>query len=342
LRYLVFGTGAVGALVGGKLALAGFPVTFLARPRIAEALQAHGLHLTGDRTHGVVEDVHAITEISGMEKPDLILLTVKTYDAETAATEIETAFTEPPTIVSLLNGIGSEQMLSARFGEERVISATLTTAVQMIKPAVIHVARRRGIGVELDHPLAAEFISDLEAADFLAVTYANAERMKWSKLLMNILANASSAILGWTPSQVYSNPSTALIEIESLRETVRVLRVIGYTPQDLPGVSVSLLARAIFLPRWLIRPLLGKIVNDGRGDKKPSLHFDIGRGKSEVLRLNGAVVQAGSRLGSPTPANRLLADTLMKLVNNQEDPERFRNNPELLIQLAREYGVPGI
>ena len=342
MRYLVFGTGAVGALVGGKLALAGFPVTFLARPRIAEALQTHGLHLSGDRTHGVVEEVHAITEISGMERPDLILLTVKTYDVETAATEIETAFTEPPTIVCLCNGIGSEQILAERFGAERVISATLTTAVQMIEPAVIDVTRRRGIGVVLDHPLASEFIEDLEAADFLAEAYANATRMKWSKLLTNIVANASSAILGWTPSQVYSHPSIAQIEIESLRETVRVLRSNGFTPQDLPGVSVSLLARAIFLPKWLIRPLLGKIVSGGRGDKKPSLHFDIGRGKSEVLRLNGAVVQAGSRLGSPTPANRLLTDTLMKLVNNQEAPERFRNNPELLIQLARDYDVPGI
>lgn len=342
MRYLVFGTGAVGALVGGKLALAGFPVTFLARPRIAEALQTHGLHLSGDRTHGVVEEVHAITEISGMERPDLILLTVKTYDVETAATEIETAFTEPPTIVCLCNGIGSEQILAERFGAESVISATLTTAVQMIEPAVIDVTRRRGIGVVLDHPLASEFIEDLEAADFLAEAYANATRMKWSKLLTNIVANASSAILGWTPSQVYSHPSIAQIEIESLRETVRVLRSNGFTPQDLPGVSVSLLARAIFLPKWLIRPLLGKIVSGGRGDKKPSLHFDIGRGKSEVLRLNGAVVQAGSRLGSPTPANRLLTDTLMKLVNNQEAPERFRNNPELLIQLARDYDVPGI
>ncbi|HUS84271.1 MAG TPA: 2-dehydropantoate 2-reductase [Anaerolineales bacterium] len=342
MRYLVFGTGAVGALVGGKLALAGFPVTFLARPRIAEALQTHGLHLSGDRTHGVVEEVHAITEISGMERPDLILLTVKTYYVETAATEIETAFTEPPTIVCLCNGIGSEQILAERFGAERVISATLTTAVQMIEPAVIDVTRRRGIGVVLDHPLASEFIEDLEAADFLAEAYANATRMKWSKLLTNIVANASSAILGWTPSQVYSHPSIAQIEIESLRETVRVLRSNGFTPQDLPGVSVSLLARAIFLPKWLIRPLLGKIVSGGRGDKKPSLHFDIGRGKSEVLRLNGAVVQAGSRLGSPTPANRLLTDTLMKLVNNQEAPERFRNNPELLIQLARDYDVPGI
>ncbi|MCJ7824433.1 MAG: 2-dehydropantoate 2-reductase [Anaerolineales bacterium] len=342
MRYLVFGTGAVGALVGGKLALAGFPVTFLARPRIAEALQTHGLHLSGDRTHGVVEEVHAITEISGMERLDLILLTVKTYDVETAATEIETAFTEPPTIVCLCNGIGSEQILAERFGAESVISATLTTAVQMIEPAVIDVTRRRGIGVVLDHPLASEFIEDLEAADFLAEAYANATRMKWSKLLTKIGANASSAILGWTPSQVYSHPSIAQIEIDSLRETVRVLRSNGFTPQDLPGVSVSLLARAIFLPRWLIRPLLGKIVSGGRGDKKPSLHFDIGRGKSEVLRLNGAVVQAGSRLGSPTPANRLLTDTLMKLVNNQEAPERFRNNPELLIQLARDYDVPGI
>jgi len=342
VRYLVFGTGAVGALVGGRLALAGFPVTFLARPRIAEAMQTSGLHLSGDRTHGVLEEVHAITEISAMDKPDIILLTVKTYDAETAAAEIETAFAEPPTIVCLLNGIGSEQMLIERFGAEHVMSATLTTAVQMIKPAVIHVNRRRGIGVELDHPLTAEFMNDLKAADFHAEAYPNATRMKWSKLLTNIVANASSAILGWTPSQVYSHPGTALIEIESLRETVRVLRGIGLTPQDLPGVSVSLLARAIFLPRRLIRPLLGKIVSEGRGDKKPSLHFDIGRGKSEALRLNGAVVQAGSRLGSPTPANRLLTETLMKLVNNQETPERFRNNPELLIHLAQEYSVPGI
>ena len=342
MRYLVFGTGAVGALVGGKLALAGFPVTFLARPRIVKALQTSGLHLAGDRTLGVVEEVHAISEISGVEKPDILLLTVKTYDAETAAAEIETAFAEPPTIVSLLNGIGSEQMLAERFGAEHVISATLTTAVQMIEPAVIHVARRRGIGVELNHPLTAKFMDDLKEADFLAETYLNATRMKWSKLLTNIVANASSAILGWTPSQVYSHPGTALIEIESLREAVRVMRGIGLTPQDLPGVSVSLFARALFLPRRLIRPLLGKIVSEGRGDKKPSLHFDIGRGKSEVLRLNGAVVQAGSRLGSPTPANRLLTDILTKLVNNQESPERFQNNPELLIQLAREYGVPGI
>jgi 2-dehydropantoate 2-reductase len=209
LRYLVFGTGAVGALVGGKLALAGFPVTFLARPRIAEALQTRGLHLAGDRTRGVVEEVHAITEISGMEKPDLILLTVKTYDAETAATEIEAAFPEPPTIVSLLNGIGSEPMLAARFGEERVISATLTTAVQMIEPAVIHVARRRGIGVALNHPLATAFISDLEAADFLALAYENTERMKWSKLLTTLLKlsllekQSGSCGLLATPHRIY-------------------------------------------------------------------------------------------------------------------------------------------
>ena len=342
MRYLVFGTGAVGALVGGKLALAGFPVTFLARPRVAEALKARGLHLTGDRTRGILEEVHAVTEISGIEKPDIILLTVKTYDAETAADEIESAFPEPPTIVSLLNGIGSEQMLAERFGADRVISATLTTAVQMVEPAVIHVTRRRGIGVERDHPLTPALMDDLEAASFLAETYANAVRMKWSKLLTNIVANASSAILGWTPAQVYSHPCTARIEIESLRETVRILRIIGHTPQDLPKVSVSILGYAIFLPAQLIRPLLGKIVGEGRGDKKPSFHFDIGRGKSEVVCLNGAVVQAGSSLGSLTPANRLLTDTLMKLVNNQEPPERFINNPELLLELAREYGVPGV
>ena len=342
MRYLVFGTGAVGALVGGRLALAGFPVSFLARPGIAEAIQTRGLHLTGDRTFGVVEDAHALTTLAEKERPDLILLTVKTYDLETATAEIEAAFADPPTIVSLLNGIGSEEILSSRIGAERVIPATLTTAVQMIEPGVIQVTRRRGIGVGLGHALAAAFIDELKTADFLVEAYPDGVRMKWSKLLTNIVANASSAILGWDPSQVYAHPGTARIEIESLRETVRVMRSMGYSPQDLPGVSVSLLARALSFPHQFIRPLLGKIVSDGRGDKKPSLHYDIGRGKSEVIRLNGAVVEAGSRLDTPTPANQLLTDTLMKLVNHKEDPEKFQNNPELLIQLAHEYSVPGI
>ncbi len=47
MRYLVYGTGAVGALLGGRLALGGHPVTFLARPRVAEALERDGLHLGG-------------------------------------------------------------------------------------------------------------------------------------------------------------------------------------------------------------------------------------------------------------------------------------------------------
>ena len=173
---------------------------------------------------------------------------------------------------------------------------------------------------------------ELEKAGFMVRSYADPDRMKWSKLLTNIVANASSAILGWTAKQVYDHPGTAQLEIRALREAVRVMRRLGHQPQNLPGVQVAVLGRAVFLPAWLTRRLLGLIVNQGRGDKKPSFHYDIGVGRSEIAWLNGAVADQGKALGIPTPVNHMLTQTLLDLVHNRRSHEDFMHQPDALLQ----------
>jgi 2-dehydropantoate 2-reductase len=73
----------------------------------------------------------------------------------------------------------------------------------------------------------------------------------------------------------------------------------------------------------------------------PSFYLDLhsGRGKSEVEFLNGAIVRAGAQLGIPTPANRLLTETLMALVEKSEPLERYLQQPGRLAERYSDYSA---
>lgn len=346
MRYLVFGTGAVGGLVGGRLALAGHPVTFLARPRLADILEREGLRIGGAGPSGWLERPTVVRDLAQVftqrELPDLILLTVKAYDCEAAAVSLAAATPNPPPVVCLLNGIGNEATLASQLGEERVIPAVLTTAVLMPEAGQVRVERERGLDLAVGHPLLSRLQADLAGAGMPPRLHQDGQRMKWSKLLTNIVSNATSAILGWSPRAVFSHPGVYRLELEALREVVRVMAGLGYAPEGLTGVSVQLLSWALGLPPWLSQPLLRQAVASGRGGKKPSFHYDIGRGRSEVRWLNGAVAREAARLGLPAPANTVLTDTMLELVESRLPPAAYADQPGALLALAERAGVPGI
>ncbi len=345
MRYLVYGTGAVGGYVGGRLALAGCEVLFLARPRVAEAMRSHGLRLEGDGTRSVVAKPRIALDLGtafAEAAPDVVLLTVKAYDCQAAAVALANVPGGAPPVLSLLNGIDNEATLAALLGQDRVIAATLTTAVQMSEPGLVRVERKRGLGVVQGHPIVSALRQDMARAGLAPQLFRDARRMKWSKLLTNIVANATSAILGWPPDAVYRHPGLFRLELESLREAVRVMRRLGFAPQSLPGVPVGLLGRAIFLPAPITQPLLRRLVASGRGGKLPSFHYDIGRGRSEVGWLNGAVVRYGGKVGVPTPANQVLTQVLRRLVASEVRPEAYRGRPEVLLEQAARGGVKAV
>jgi 2-dehydropantoate 2-reductase len=166
--------------------------------------------------------------------------------------------------------------------------------------------------------------------------YARPADMKWSKLLTNLLGNATSAILDMTPAAIFAYPGLYRLEVEQLRETLRVMRESGISVVNLPRTPVRLLAVGAGLPPVLSRPMLARAVAGGRGGKMPSFHIDLysGRGRSEVESLNGAVVRNGERVGVPTPINRLLTDTLSALTRGEIPIDTYAKKPERLIRAA--------
>jgi 2-dehydropantoate 2-reductase len=165
-------------------------------------------------------------------------------------------------------------------------------------------------------------------------TFDDYRALKWSKLLLNIQANAIPAILDMGPGDVFGNADLFSLERRAFLEAWYVMRGLNLRPVRFPGYPVPLLVWAMrALPAPLLRAVLGRMIASGRGDKPPSLQMDLasGRERSEVPYLNGAVVAHGQRLGLSVPVNRVLLRTLMGIVNGAIPWDAFRGKPQRLL-----------
>ncbi len=339
LRVLSFGAGAIGTYIAGSLALHGHQVVFLEKPEVAGRLRQQGLSLEiGGRTLRLENPVLSDTiETALAHGPfDVALFALKSFDTKPFLETLKPHHAELPPLLCLQNGVENEPAIAAALGADKVIAGTVTSAIGKKGLGSIVLERLRGSGVAAGHPLSQRLAQAMDVAGLNTRVFENASEMKWSKLLTNLLANATSAIVDMTPAEIYAHPGLSRIETAQLRETLHVMRKSGLQPVDLPGVPVRLLAFSIrWLPSWLVRPLLQKAVGSGRGAKMPSFHIDLhsGSGKSEVDYLNGAVVRAGEKLGVPTPANRLLNQTLLALTSGEISTQVFSRKPEKLVNL---------
>ena len=122
MRLLVLGAGAIGGYFGGRLAETGGDVTFLVRPRRRAQLESDGLRLRSPL--GDV-DLPVKTVLAEELRPeyDVVLLTCKAYDLESAMDAIAPAMTRA-VVIPMLNGMTHIERLTQRFGASQVMGGT--------------------------------------------------------------------------------------------------------------------------------------------------------------------------------------------------------------------------
>jgi 2-dehydropantoate 2-reductase len=335
LAILILGAGAVGGYLGASLALHGHRIVILEREHNAEILRKHGFYLTvGERTHHL-KNIAAVTSVEEALKFvsfDAVFIAVKSYDSAAVISTLAPHSAQLPVVFSFQNGVENEAALSAALGAGKVIAGTVTTAVAKEGPGKIRLQRLRGVGLAANHALSKRLAAAMNAAGLNARLYADANAMKWSKLLTNLLCNATCAILDLTPAQVMANPELFDLEMRQLREALSVISALQLKVVDLPGTPVRALVFGTRLPSFLARPLMARAVGSGRGGKMPSLHIDLytGKDRSEVDWLNGAVARAGEKAGIETPVNKLLNEILMKLVKKELPIDSYSHTEKLL------------
>lgn len=346
MRILSFGAGAIGTYIGGSLALAGHKVVFVEQAQAADELRRNGLKLNlGLDPHResqaeftlkppAVEIADSLADALAYGPFDVALFALKSYDTPAALEGLKPFAAQLPSILCLQNGVDNEPAIAAVLGAEKVIYGTVTSAVGRRGVGDIVLEKLRGVGVADGHPLSKRLVEALDGAFLNARLFPKAADMKWSKLLTNLLANPTSAILDMTAAEVFADPALYRLEISQLRECLAVMRAQGIGVVDLPGTPVRALALSTRLPLWLSKPFLSKAAGAGRGAKMPSFHIDLhsGRGKSEVTYLHGAIVRAGQANGVPTPVNKLLTESLLALTMGKIPLDEFARKPLHLLE----------
>jgi 2-dehydropantoate 2-reductase len=345
---VVVGAGAIGLLIAGRLAQSTESTVLLARPATAAAIAQLVMRILQPGDRAIAQPLTVITEPATLGQdgrgPDLAILCVKGYDTVEALPALEAL--RPQAILTLQNGIGNEEILAERFGAARVISGAITTSVEVEAPGRIVVTKRGGIGlaaVDRQTPVD-RWVALFERAGFLTSAYSDYRALKWSKALLNMLGNATAAILDMPVAAIYADQRLVALERRVSLEALQVMGQLGIRPINLPRHPAALLATLMRrVPTLLLGPLLGRKIAGGRGGKPPSLQLDLVRRhrRSEGEFLYGAVARTAERIGIDAPVNRALWETLDAIASGTVSWDAYRGRPEHLLATIGEQHFAG-
>lgn len=307
MRFVVVGAGAIGGVVGGRLAQHGHDVALVARGAHREAMAADGLLIRSPD-----DEVRVRVPVAGhpneldLGADDVVLLAVKGQDTRDA---LDALGDGPPdlAIACLQNGVDNERQALRR--TSRVYAVPVMLPATHLEPGVVEASSAPITGI-LDvgcYPTgvddAAEAISAAFAAStFSSVTNPTVMRFKWAKLLMN-LGNALEAACGHIGrgSELYARARA---------EGEAVLAAAGV---DVASTEEDMARRGDLLS---MRPING--ARRGGGSSWQSLAR--GTGSIEADTLNGEIVLLGRLHGVPTPVNELLQRTGHELARRGAPP----------------------
>jgi 2-dehydropantoate 2-reductase len=307
MRILIFGAGALGQAVGCMLASGGHAVDMILRERFRAAIASEGLKVTGIFGEYVTArgDIGVHTTVSPIRGGtfDYALVTAKSYDTQTSATDLLTLDHQTFTVVSMQNGCGNLEILSERFGRDRTLAARVITGFEIERPGLVRItvsADDIHIGgcIEGEIPESASALAAAIRASGLPCSSTPViHRDLFAKLLYNSALNPLGAALGVHYGALGDDPHARAIMNEVIGEVFAVMRAMGArTHWEMPEAYEEYFY-GTQLPATY--------------HHRSSMLQDLEKGKrTEIDALAGYVSAQGRRYGISTP----VCDTLSRLV----------------------------
>jgi len=308
IRFLVYGAGAIGGTIGGRLFEAGHDVTLVARGDHLTALRDRGLDLVsaGGRSLLPVPVVGHPSEAK-LADGDVVVLAMKSQDTADAVAALVAHAPPGIAVVCAQNGVENERVVLRSFAH--VYAMNVMCPATHLEPGrvVVHSSPVSGLldlgrypeGVD---DVAVDVAAALSSATFASEPRADIMRWKYRKLIMN-LANVALAVCGESPER---------------RDLVRLLRAEGEAVFAAAGVDViSVDDDRRRRGDLLQQPPIPGVEGNG-GSTWQSLAR--GAGSIETDYLTGEVVLLGRLHGVPTPASALMQHLAAEAVAARRPP----------------------
>lgn len=293
----IIGAGAMGATYAGLFHdLNPNGVAFIAGEARGVRLRREGVMVNG-RPYRI--PVYHPDELP--QPADFVMVAVKHHHLEQAIRDMKRAVGADTTILSVMNGIDSEERLSAVYGAEKVLYAI---AVGMDAVRMGNEVSYRNQGKILfgkgPNPIEEERVQRVkelfDRAGIVCEVAPDMLRLLWWKFMINVGINQASAVLGGTYGLFQTSPEARVLTEDAMREVMSVAKAVGVTltEEDLNNWHTVLYA---------LNP-----------DGKTSMLQDIeAKQKTEVEMLAGKVTELGKRFGVPTPVNEKLLHQIKEM-----------------------------
>ena len=231
----MLGAGAVGGYFGGRLAEAGADVTFLIRERRAAQLTEQGLVVKS--TLGDLRLPVKTVTAGRIDAPyDVVLLTAKAYDLDSALDSIAPAVGAESAVLPLLNGIVHLEALDRRFGAQRVLGGVAHIASTLsAEGEILHLNRVHAFTYgERNAPTSAR--CEALAADLAKTSLAwrlspNINQVLWEKFVMLASLAAMTCLMRASVGKIMRADDGKAITLELLEECRQVAAAEGFDPR---------------------------------------------------------------------------------------------------------------
>jgi len=316
MKIAIIGAGAIGGLVGAKLALAGEDVTFIVRGANLEAIGRNGIKLvSAEGEEQVARNVKATDRYDEAGPQDIVVLAMKAHQVEAVANDVPKLFGPDTVVVTMQNGIpywyfhqhggalagtpvrsvDPSGLVATKIPAQRVIGCVVYPASELIAPGVVkHIEGDRFPVGELDGS-ASERVNRVAAcftgAGFKAPVLDNIRAEIWLKLWGNLTFNPISSLSHSTLVDICQYPPSRDLAAAMMREAQAVAHKLGIE----------------------FRVTLEKRIAGAEkvGKHKTSMLQDVEAGRTpEIDALVGAVVELARLTETPTPH----IDTVYSLV----------------------------
>ena len=300
MKIAVIGAGGVGGYFGGKLAKAGYDVTFLARGEHLRAIQQNGLNIKSIQGDFKVDSVKATDTIETIGLADFIIIAVKAWQIKDTAKDLKYIVHRDTIILPLQNGVSATDELKKHIMQVNIIGGLCRIISKIESPGVInHFGIEPTIlfgeidnsTTERIHKIKAIFDNagiNAKISDDIIVDL-------WKKFIP-ICVSGLLAVTKTTYGELRELNETRQLMIELLNEIFRLSQKIGIK------IESDYLDKAI------------AFIDSFPYDSTSSLTRDVWEGKpSEIEYQNGIVVKLAEKYGIQTPINKFVYSCILPM-----------------------------
>jgi 2-dehydropantoate 2-reductase len=293
MKIAVVGAGGVGGYFGGKLAVAGNDVTFIARGEHLKAIRENGLKVISVSGDFAVPRAQATDDMSSIGIVDIVILGVKAWQVKEAAEQIKGIVGDRTTVLPLQNGVLAAKELAEILGAKNVLGGLCRIISRIESPGVIrHAGLEPFIAFgELDNRRTERALQIKELFDAAGIASRIADDIEeelWNKF-MAICVSGLLAVTRSTYGRVRELEETRTMMVDLLNEVYAVASRSGR------ALDENIVEKTLAL------------IDSYPYESTSSLTRDVMQGRSsEIEYQNGAVVRMGRQYGVDVPVNRFI------------------------------------